>query len=120
MSEHIYLAGPMTGYLNFNFDAFHKAERVWAELGFIVHNPARHFGGAQDLPYATYMTAAIEDLVTCDGLVLLPGWWDSHGANVELVTARAIDLDIYTADGNRYRQGLPIPNFERLVKGRER
>jgi hypothetical protein len=36
----IYIAGPMTGYPNFNFQAFHDAAAKWKALGWKVWNPA--------------------------------------------------------------------------------
>ena len=37
----IYIAGPMRGYPNFNFEAFHTAEEQFKQRGWDVFNPAR-------------------------------------------------------------------------------
>lgn len=120
MKRRIYIAGPMTGYPNFNYDSFNKAEEEWQAAGWAVANPARHFDGAQDLPYEEYIREAILDLIESDAVVLLPGWYDSFGANTELVVARALSLPIYAhATGTAYEQpGAPFPNAHRLVQGR--
>ena len=44
----IYIAGPMTGYENYNYPKFFKIENILKEKGWIVVNPARitdDFGG---------------------------------------------------------------------------
>ncbi|EJH4138871.1 DUF4406 domain-containing protein, partial [Escherichia coli] len=40
MRVRIYIAGPMTGYENFNREAFHKAEEALKQEGHTVLNPA--------------------------------------------------------------------------------
>lgn len=41
MSRKIYIAGPMSGYPEFNFPAFFAAEEKLEAEGWIVHNPAK-------------------------------------------------------------------------------
>ncbi|ECE8819412.1 DUF4406 domain-containing protein, partial [Salmonella enterica subsp. enterica serovar Reading] len=36
----VYIAGPMTGYENFNREAFHRAEKALKREGHTVLNPA--------------------------------------------------------------------------------
>ena len=40
MRVRVYIAGPMTGYKNFNREAFHKAEEELKREGHTVLNPA--------------------------------------------------------------------------------
>jgi hypothetical protein len=94
----IYLAGPMTGYPNFNYDGFFAAEKEWAAAGFEVLNPARHFEGDQSRPYADYIRADIQEL--CDraeAVAMLKGWESSRGAFVEWTLAKALGLPIWDA-----------------------
>jgi len=94
----VYIAGPMTGYLNFNYDAFHKAAAAWRKAGWEVENPAEHFGGRTDLDYPAYIRAAIESVLGCDAIAPLNGWMSSRGATLEMGIALAIDLlvlDVY-------------------------
>ena len=37
-----YIAGPMRGYDNFNFEAFHAASFDLRSRGYIVYSPAEH------------------------------------------------------------------------------
>lgn len=49
MSKNLYIAGPMTGYPNFNFDAFMAAEEEFKEYGYDVD-----YIGHDDNPIVTY------------------------------------------------------------------
>lgn len=92
----VYIAGPMTGLPDFNYPAFHAAEAyVRANTEWQVENPARHFGGRQDLPYEQYMREAVRSLTYCDAIMLLSGWEASPGARFELTVARKLGLDVF-------------------------
>lgn len=115
----VYLAGPMTGYEDFNYPAFARAELEYTAAGFEVENPANHFGGSQTEKYEDYLFEAIRSLLTCDAIVLLPGWYASYGANVELVNAHAIGLEVLDyATGTPYKPGWPLVNGHLLTKGK--
>lgn len=81
-----YLAGPMTGYANFNFDAFHGAAKILRQQGYKVINPAENFGGRQDLPYEQYLATAHDQVIdeAEEGVILLAGWEASNGARQEV------------------------------------
>lgn len=112
----LYLAGPMSGYKEFNFPAFMAAAKMLRELGHEVFNPAE-----QDLErdgkiaeaYINNSTGDIkeaeakgfdrrkaitDDLLyiinEAEGIALLPGWERSKGANAEFWTAQFLDLEI--------------------------
>jgi hypothetical protein len=70
----VYIAGPMTGMIEFNFPAFHEAAARWRAAGWEVLNPAESHGGRTDLPYQEYVEYDLRVLRTCDALALLPGW----------------------------------------------
>lgn len=108
-----YLAGPMRGYPEFNFPAFHRAARELRDIGFEVFSPAekdieRHgYDISQDNP-----NGSVEDAVENHGfslrdalhddlawickhathIALLPGWERSDGARAEHATATALKL----------------------------
>lgn len=88
----VYVAGPMTGYPDNNFPAFHSAARALRAAGFDVVNPAEIVpeSGAKD--WAAYMRADIRELVTCDVVALLPGWETSKGAAIEQGLAVALGM----------------------------
>ena len=70
----IYISGPMTGYPEFNFPAFHAAAAAWRAAGWDVVNPAEEFEGQTDLPYRAYVERDMQRLRTVDAIALLEGW----------------------------------------------
>lgn len=99
----LYVAGPMRGYEQYNFPAFHEAARQLREAGYEVVSPAEmdlalgfdpnSTAEFTDADYAAAMRRDIETLLTVDGVALLHGWRKSKGANVEHDVARALGLD---------------------------
>lgn len=107
MKQKIYIAGPMRGYPNLNFPAFHRAAHEWRDKGWEVFNPAdadakeagieHESGGTSERRYAKRDLNAIMD--TCTAIYLLRGWSRSvGGALSEAATARWIGLDIVLQD----------------------
>lgn len=98
----LYIAGPMTGYPRWNFDAFAAAARTLRAAGFVVHSPheiilADGFdpdAPADDFTRDDYKAALMQDLRVVahevEGVALLPGWRASRGAVVEVALARAL------------------------------
>ncbi len=85
----LYLAGPMIGYKDFNFPAFHKATVELREMGHEIYSPAEHpiyerrVAMAQDLTYIC---------MEADGVALMRGWEKSTGATAENAAAVALGL----------------------------
>ena len=90
----IYIAGPMSGYPDFNFPEFNRAARDLRKLGLVPVNPADKFGGAQWLDHTTYMRFSIAELLHCDGVYVLRGSGMSKGATAELVVAEALGFPV--------------------------
>ena len=89
----IYISGPMSGHENSNFPAFNEAARKFRNLGFPVLNPA-DFG---DDPKHTWQDCLKRDIATmchADAIVLLDGWDQSKGANLELAVAEGLGLRV--------------------------
>lgn len=92
----IYLSGPMTGYNDLNFPAFHAEAARLRALGYEVVNPAEL---NQD-PNATWhqcMRTDLKALLDCDTLALLNGWPQSAGAHLEMHMAHRVGMDIVIA-----------------------
>ncbi len=106
----IYIAGPMTGYKEFNFPAFHKAANDLRLQGHEVFNPAEadiaEYGvdiskgndtGCQEKAAKEHgfdlRKALADDLayicLQADAIYMLKGWEYSKGANAEHATAKA-------------------------------
>jgi hypothetical protein len=111
----IYLAGPMRGYPEFNFPAFHAAAAELRLLGHVVFSPAekdieKHGDaafkgevGRQDEVASNAgfsLRAALKmdlDFICehADAVALMRGWEKSTGANAESATAIALGLPRY-------------------------
>lgn len=128
-----YLAGPMRGYPNFNFDAFDAASDVLVRLGTqeapnYIYSPAQRdrVSGFNPVDYTGY-----EDLSTlgfdlrhamadncqficqsADAIVVLPKWHWSAGARAEVAIGLAINLAIlmicYDSDGDPYLEDISV------------
>lgn len=96
-----YLCGPMTGYPEHNYPAFHAAEKaleLWSDpTEVVIINPANNFNGERNRPREDYMKVDIEHVLRADKLVLLPGWEDSLGARLEVAVAMQTGKNFITA-----------------------
>lgn len=101
----LYLAGPMTGYPEFNFPAFHTAAARLREQRFEVWSPAEKdeadgfdpkTDAAQPLRY--YMKIDLPAVLEADLVAVLPGWRKSKGAKLEVHVARACGIPVIDAE----------------------
>ncbi len=93
----VYIGGPMTGLPESNYPAFHAAAKDYRGRGNFVVNPAElHPKGPLDIQkeWVEYMRVDIAALMTCEILVLLPGWLASKGARLEHHNARELGFGI--------------------------
>ena len=112
MKKTIYIAGPMRGYPNYNFDAFDTADLVlWAQ-GYTVINPTqldRLYEGWEVYPPKDFVLTtefkrrcikrdldAIAEY--CDCIYMLKGWSKSTGAQLELALAEFLNLEVLYQD----------------------
>jgi hypothetical protein len=99
----VYLSGPMRGYPEYNFPAFHLAKGVLEGLGCVVTSPAsldleEGFDPTGGLPEGFLRQAAIRDfqaILQCEAIVMLPGWKKSTGALAEWHIAKWLEMPIY-------------------------
>lgn len=93
----VYIAGPMTGYPEFNFPAFDAADARLRAAGHEPVNPATMdreidgFDGTGDAsaihPKHVYMQRDLPAVLSCDAVAVLPKWWESEGARNEVAVA---------------------------------
>jgi hypothetical protein len=104
----IYIAGPMSGYPEFNFPAFFGAQKKLEEKGWYVFNPANKPDEEQLKQSGSFVTgdakAAIAGgfdfreaytwdvtkVIEADGIYMLRGWEQSPGARGEHAVAVAM------------------------------
>lgn len=86
----VYIAGPMTGYENFNREAFFEAEKKLRALG---HEP-RHTARLPDnWAYMDYINFSLNVMRGCEAIYLLDGWEKSKGVTeYELPLAKKLNL----------------------------
>lgn len=97
----IYIAGPMSGYDDFNYPAFYAVEDDLKRHGYkLINNPARHFNGEQHHPWTDYIEVALQAVLHSRALVVMQGWQHSVGATLEVLVALSIDHPIFTAGLN--------------------
>ncbi|SEI42098.1 protein of unknown function [Paraburkholderia diazotrophica] len=92
----LYVAGPMTGFPQLNFPAFHAETARLRAMGYEIVNPAE-INVDPSAGWLECMRADIKQLVDCDGIALLEGWAKSRGASIEQYLARALGLRVYDA-----------------------
>jgi hypothetical protein len=109
----VYLAGPMRGYPNFNFPAFHQAAAMLRAGHYTVFNPAERDEAIHGTKVSHSPTGNLDDIKatgfslrealeadtawicsTADAIALLPGWEKSKGAVAEKALAEAIGLEV--------------------------
>lgn len=131
----VYIAGPMTGYPEYNFPAFDRATEQWRAAGHDVVSPAEmtrslfkaRFGDEFDPTstdariaaggdiYRDFLREDIRHILDCDAIALLPGWEKSKGVAVELTVARAMKLQEFDANTGE-RLGVLPPSIGAWVR----
>ena len=103
----LYLAGPMSGYPEFNFPAFYEAEQRLSLAGYVVFNPANkesereldkkalETGDAQlaaekGFNFRECYLWDVSKVIEADGIYMLTGWEQSPGARGEHAVAVAM------------------------------
>jgi hypothetical protein len=101
----LYIAGPMRGKPNWNFDEFNTVAQRLRAMGHQVFNPAEiaqawgYCEGKQDGECRDHLKhVLIGDMaciLACDGIVLLDGWRESRGSTVEVSMGQFLGLQFY-------------------------
>lgn len=90
----VYIAGPMTGHPDFNYPAFAYAAIVLRAKGVDARSPHEIDNEGQEQTWEWYMRRAIQMLLDCDEIVMLPGWQESRGACFERSVAEVLGMPI--------------------------
>lgn len=91
--DHVYIAGPMTGLPNYNFETFNALAEKLRGYGLKVHNPADH-GLVDGATREDYLRFDVAELAQCEHVYFLPGWENSPGARLEFDLAQKLGLSI--------------------------
>lgn len=90
----VYVAGPMTGYPELNYPAFHATAEKLRGMGYEVVSPAEL--NPITTPYREAMLNDIKALVECDHILMLQGWQASKGATLEHHIASVLGIEPIT------------------------
>jgi Domain of unknown function (DUF4406)/dATP/dGTP diphosphohydrolase, N-terminal len=103
-----YLAGPMRGYDEYNFPAFHKQAAWLRSNGWTVFSPAERdmadesidgskdaAGWADHLGLDYFMQFDLAAVCTHDAVICLPGWEQSQGARLETMVAVEVGHPVF-------------------------
>ncbi|MDD7317110.1 MAG: DUF4406 domain-containing protein [Prevotellaceae bacterium] len=85
----VYIAGPMTGYENYNREAFFEAA---IKLKLRGAEPVHTASLPDGLGYEVYLEKSLEALDGCDAICFLRGWEESKGALMEYGYAKSRGL----------------------------
>lgn len=99
----LYIAGPMTGYPDFNRPAFFMAEEDLRTAGFEVLNPARHEQDGRS--WEDFMRIDLADVLRADGVAVLLWWEQSRGASLEVQVATALKIPVKSVSGWQIERG---------------
>lgn len=92
----LYLAGPMSGYPQKNYPAFHAEAARLRALGYEVISPAE--AAAESVDWLTAMRIDVALLAAdCDAIVTLPDWRASKGGNIEVGLFNDLGLPVLAA-----------------------
>ena len=105
MTGPIYVAGPMSGYEDFNIPAFAEVARVLRrEYHLQVVSPHELDqmdggieGGKATRSWSDYLRRDLKALANCNTIVTLPGWRESRGAKLEQQTAVGLGMEWWAA-----------------------
>ena len=96
-----YIAGPMSGIEEFNHPAFNAKAAELRAAGEDVINPAEFDAEiGPDQPWDVYLRRDLILLADqCNKIVLLDGWQNSRGANLERYVGEKLGMTIVYPDG---------------------
>lgn len=115
----------MTGYANFNEDAFNEAAALLRAEGWLVFNPTENdaeagivltgLTGTEAFDFNRAMATDLAQVALSDVLFVLPGWEKSRGARIEAGLAFDLKIPVYELEtGGRVESLPPKPSEHSL------
>jgi hypothetical protein len=114
-----YLAGPMRGLPNSNFDSFAEAREHLRGAGYAVICPVEagearlgEIVPADDKNFYKQMHHCYNAVLESEGVIVLPGWGRSEGAKAEVLVAVTTGKPIYAYHKHRPHFLEELPNVK--------
>ena len=108
----IFIAGPMRGYPNYNFDKFDRVEKLLKDNGIDCVNPGRISRKFKEIEvnndinvYNEMVRLQQEAQKTCNAILLLDGWQWSKGVKLEVKTAIENDFQFLLEEDMDFLNG---------------
>ena len=95
----VYLAGPMTGYEDYNRPAFHEAAATLRDYGYHVISPAETPKPCPNPGWQDWARASLKRMLDANEVILMPGWEQSRGAALEKFVADSLGMPSTTLAG---------------------
>lgn len=91
----LYVAGPMSGYPDNNYPAFHAVAEKLRFLGYDVVSPAEAgVPGKGRVHYTDLIRDDLRLMLDCDGVATIDNWWESTGARNEVQVAGILKMPV--------------------------
>lgn len=87
----LYVAGPMSGYVDCNYPHFNDIAKKLRTIGYEVVNPAEYGTGRH---YVDLLREDLRLMLDCEGVAVLEGWWESAGARNEVQVAGLLKMPV--------------------------
>lgn len=120
----VYIAGPMTGYPDYNAKAFTRAADDLRDVGYEVVSPHELDSNLTEAekattPWEEFMARDLAEVLRADEVCVLQGWEASKGARLEVKVAQAAGKPVWAfgGDGDSVESESILEEAERLVVG---
>lgn len=90
----VYLSGPIAGKEDKNRHEFREVEYEWTQAGWIVLNPTE-FVQNLNKSWEECLRYDLKVLLDCDAVAVLPEWFLSRGASLEVAVAWSLNIPVY-------------------------
>lgn len=105
-----YIAGPIRGKKDCNGENFMKWEEILMKEGYNVVNPIRISERVNKMyeepSWERYMKEDIKELVECDYIFMLDGWFHSKGAFLEHTIAESVGIKVMFEGEEKWQKKL--------------